>query len=325
VPQAATSSPYLALAAPNIWSRRVVRCRRRYVGGHRPRHSRRSAEERQRSIDHRPFYAEPRNAALRANFNADVWLQRLGRIPAESSRSSKRRAGLVSARNHERCEPMRTEFCESLYGMAVTYEVIERLGSTTGMRAAPVMPSLRDEVTGGYDLHLDTVYAGPTLWFRNTWSWEASGSQAAPRITARGSRLVADHPRLGALTLTGDGEPTALCCDNETNTQRLYGVPGRSRYPKDGINDHIVHGADTVNPEGVGSKAALHYLLTVPAGERRQIRVRLAESGHAPDLGAELSEILRTVGVRRTSSSATSPRLAPLPTRRWCFGRRSPE
>ena len=50
-----------------------------------------------------------------------------------------------------------------------------------------------------------------------------------------------------------------LVCDNETNAQRLWGLPGASPYPKDGINDHVVDGADTVNPAGVGTKAALHY------------------------------------------------------------------
>ena len=28
-------------------------------------------------------------------------------------------------------------------------------------------------------------------------------------------------------------------------------------YPKDGINDHVVTGAATVNPDGIGTKAAL--------------------------------------------------------------------
>src|SRR5690606_40825127 len=75
-------------------------------------------------------------------------------------------------------------------------------------------------------------------------------------------------------TLFRSGQPTALLCDNETNTMRLWGLPGRSPYPKDGINDHVVHGAATVNPEKRGTKGALHYVLTVPAGGQAQIRLR---------------------------------------------------
>ena len=76
--------------------------------------------------------------------------------------------------------------------------------------------------------------------------------------------------------------PTPLFCDNETNAERLWGLPGRSPYPKDGINDHVVDGAATVNPDRVGTKAALHYVLDVPAGGQRQIRLRLARAAPPP-------------------------------------------
>src|SRR5207245_6614146 len=79
-------------------------------------------------------------------------------------------------------------------------------------------------------------------------------------------------------------------CDNETNTQRLWGVPGRSRYPKDGINDHVVFGASTVNPERTGTKAAFRYHLSVAAGEAAEIRLRLRD--RAPDLGRGFSSVL---------------------------------
>ena len=59
--------------------------------------------------------------------------------------------------------------------------------------------------------------------------------------------------------LVGDGMPETLFCDNETNDARLFGGPNLTPYPKDGINDHVVHGAATVNPDQEGTKAALHY------------------------------------------------------------------
>ena len=74
---------------------------------------------------------------------------------------------------------------------------------------------------------------------------------------------------LGTLTLNGDGSPDLLFCDNETNAERLYGTPGRSAFPKDGINDHVVHGAASVNPDRVGTKAAAHHVLSVPRRRRR--------------------------------------------------------
>ena len=125
-----------------------------------------------------------------------------------------------------------------------------------------------------------TLHVLPTLWFRNTWAWGLPGMDAVPRIEASGGGLRADHPRFGSLTLAAQHGGLPLFCDNETNTSRLFGVPGRSDFPKDGINDHVVHGAATVNPGGHGTKAALHYQITVPAGERREVRLRLAR--HVP-------------------------------------------
>ena len=121
----------------------------------------------------------------------------------------------------------------------------------------------------------------PTLWFRNTWSW-AEGRDM-PRIHADKGRIVAEHRELGAMFLASEGSPEALFCDNETNTGRLWGVPARSSFPKDGINDHIVRGAPTVNPERTGTKAAFHHHLTVAPSSTATIRLRLSASGNTID------------------------------------------
>jgi hypothetical protein len=128
----------------------------------------------------------------------------------------------------------------------------------------------------------------PTLWFRNTWAWGLPGRDYVPTIRGKASTLVAEHKLVGRLTLAGDGAPTPLCCDNDSNAERLWGKASRTPYPKDGINDHLVHGADTVNPDQVGTKAALQYLVAVNPGERTEIRLRLAlDAPTEPlDLGA---------------------------------------
>jgi mannosylglycerate hydrolase MGH1-like protein len=127
-----------------------------------------------------------------------------------------------------------------------------------------------------------TLHVLPHLWFRNTWAWGISGHDKVPEIRAVGGKLVASDPRLGMLTLSGDGSPESLFCDNESNAPLLWGTPGRSAYPKDGINDHVVHGAATVNPDQVGTKAALHYVVTVASGQTAEIRLRLSTVEGAP-------------------------------------------
>jgi hypothetical protein len=71
--------------------------------------------------------------------------------------------------------------------------------------------------------------------------------------------------------------PTAVFCENETNDQRLFGAAPGTPYPKDGINDHVVTGAATVNPERTGTKAAFWYQVTVPAGQTAELRLRLRQ------------------------------------------------
>src|SRR6202049_1083895 len=101
----------------------------------------------------------------------------------------------------------------------------------------------------------------PTLWFRNTWAW--GYDDRVPTIRVQGGGMVAEHFDLGRRTLHSDGAPEFVFCDNETNAERLWGLGGRSRFPKDGINDHVVHGLPTVNPEHQGTKAAFWHHLSI--------------------------------------------------------------
>ena len=126
-----------------------------------------------------------------------------------------------------------------------------------------------------------TLSVLPTLWFRNT--WRVSGAKA-PSLNLDGNGISVEHPRLAGYRLdaapaAGGAHPQALFCDNETNNPMLFGSPPVTAYPKDGINDHVVSGADTVNPDHVGTKAAWWYRVTVPGGGRAELRLRL----HRPD------------------------------------------
>lgn len=132
-----------------------------------------------------------------------------------------------------------------------------------------------------------TLHLLPTLWFRNTWSW--GSDRMPPHMALDGGRIMADHPRLGryhfeAAACPDGTAPESMFCDNVTNALSLYG-PGahpESAYPKDGINDRVVHGFDSVNPDQQGTKAAWWYRVTVEAGATAEIRVRL----HAPSVNA---------------------------------------
>ena len=69
----------------------------------------------------------------------------------------------------------------------------------------------------------------PTLWFRNTWSWGLE--DAKPRLIGEtGGVIAAEHASLGPRWLACEGKPDLLFTENETNTERLWGVPNRSPF-----------------------------------------------------------------------------------------------
>ena len=136
----------------------------------------------------------------------------------------------------------------------------------------------------------ETIHVLPTAWFRNTWSW--GDDEPRPELRASGDRSVTiDHPFLGTLELIaaaapGGAEPQLLFCENETNLARLYGAEPVTPYPKDGINDHVIGGAATVNPVGTGTKCAFWYQVTVPAGQTAELRLRLRPAADGPGRSA---------------------------------------
>jgi hypothetical protein len=118
----------------------------------------------------------------------------------------------------------------------------------------------------------------PTLWFRNEWSWV--GNPDRPALERSGDAVKAVHPALGERYFYCGGKPALLFTENETNTQRIFGVANRSPYVKDSINDYVVHGqTGSVNPEQKGTKVAAHYCVTVQPGGNEVIRLRLSERG----------------------------------------------
>ncbi|NDJ24961.1 glucosidase [Nostoc sp. B(2019)] len=126
-------------------------------------------------------------------------------------------------------------------------------------------------------LETKTVHLLPTLWFRNTWSWEENSKK--PILTEDSPGVInASHPILGQRWLYCKNSQALLFTENETNHERLFGVKNHSSYVKDGINDYIIHGrTEAVNPNQRGTKATAHYELTIGAGETQVVRLRLAD------------------------------------------------
>jgi hypothetical protein len=152
----------------------------------------------------------------------------------------------------------------------------------------------------------------PHLWFRNIWAW--SELRGTPPVISEGPppngsiRLVADDSKadhlknlpfdyqVGKRYLYAPAEGKTLFTDNETNSQRLYGVSGANRYVKDAFHRAIVNGdMEAVNPDRTGTKACLHYQYTVPAGGSVVLMLRLSPE----ELDNPLKDVEEIIRLRR--------------------------
>ena len=157
------------------------------------------------------------------------------------------------------------------------------------------------------DLHLL-----PTVWFRNTWSWDPAASR--PKLSREGNdggvtTLVLNDDMYGKRWLLCDGMPELLFTENESNNQRLYGVPNRTPYVKDGINNYVVNGeTGAVNSEQTGTKASALYRVRVEPGQSATLRLRLVDE---QGLSQSLQSQTASKGPQKQSlGAAAAPALA---------------
>jgi hypothetical protein len=122
------------------------------------------------------------------------------------------------------------------------------------------------------------LYVLPSLWFRNTWSW-GGGYEAEwgkPQLYRDGDAVIAEHVTLGRYRWEAEGASEWLFTENETNHQRLFGVPNKCRYVKDAFHEWLIAGRrDAVNPQQYGTKAAVVYRCELAAGQSATLRLRL--------------------------------------------------
>jgi hypothetical protein len=126
----------------------------------------------------------------------------------------------------------------------------------------------------------------PTLWFRNTWSWEDDEPKPSLHLLAPGV-VQASHAELGNYQLYCEGNPWLLFTENESNKQRLWGESNASPYVKDAFHSYVIsgdHGA--VNPALTGTKAAADYTREVAAGGSETVRLRLSKATISDPFGS---------------------------------------
>ena len=155
-----------------------------------------------------------------------------------------------------------------------------------------------------------TIHVLPTLWFRNTWSWGCTheGCEIKPSIMRKADgSFLSDHPTLGQFrlqidqTVYGSGksmtEPVTLLTENESNMERLFDVPASETLAKDSFHGHVISGENrAVRDLKRGTKAARHFVVTIPPGGESILKLRLVKSDSVkPDpFGPEFDRIFQS-------------------------------
>ncbi len=180
-------------------------------------------------------------------------------------------------------------------------------------KAAPDRLKIRIQVRNCSDRPAE-LHLIPQLWFRNTWSWSPDQQPARPQLSRIDPPIGAhwciraDHPELGAYHLYGEQQVELLFTENETNTQRLWGVPTATPYVKDGFHRYIVSGEQgAVNPQARGTKFGACYRLRIAAGETHQVNLVLS----AKALDRPFAEIERVLALRRSEADMFYDELLP--------------
>ncbi len=121
-----------------------------------------------------------------------------------------------------------------------------------------------------------SIHVLPHYWFRNF--WKHNGRHPRPNMeSASENVVVSKSSRIEDYYLYHEAGQQ-LFCENETNNKRIYHFSNEYDYVKDGINNHVVNGENTVNPKKFGTKVAIWHQLELNAGEEKSIRIRLSSN-----------------------------------------------
>ena len=136
----------------------------------------------------------------------------------------------------------------------------------------------------------------PTLWFRNTWSWDLDPpAKPSLHLQPSGKALIADCPDLPEYHLYADDATEWIFTDNDTNTLRLYNAPNKYPHVKDAFHDFIIDGRqEAVNPTQTGTKASAVFRHTLAPAEEWTIRLRLCRPPMPVPFGSAFDALFDT-------------------------------
>jgi Mannosylglycerate hydrolase MGH1-like glycoside hydrolase domain len=121
------------------------------------------------------------------------------------------------------------------------------------------------------------IHVLPTLWFYNR--WDDGSFKEKPSISYINKVTVkAEHERLGEYYFYYQSADKCFFTENETNTEKITGVPNESIFVKDAFHDAIIAGKNNseLSKKKTGTKFSPVYKMRIAAGATKTVYCRLA-------------------------------------------------
>lgn len=117
----------------------------------------------------------------------------------------------------------------------------------------------------------------PTVWFRNNWNWGYGTYEPELKSSVNGI-IDIEHDSVPMRKLYARNPDTKiLFCNNETNTEKIFGVISEQKFFKDGINNFLIYNDENaVNPAKFGTKASFYINTEIEGGESQTFDFRLS-------------------------------------------------
>ena len=137
----------------------------------------------------------------------------------------------------------------------------------------------------------------PTLWFRNLWAFGLMKQKPLIRLEGLEQEegyVSLEHEELGSYFFYFENPHSVLFTENETNTERLYGLPNPSPFVKDSFRDfHKKEMGLKMREKGEGTKFAPVYEFLIPADDCIEIRLRLSREPQKSPFDAGFDKIFK--------------------------------
>ncbi len=137
----------------------------------------------------------------------------------------------------------------------------------------------------------------PTLYFRNTWSWDGIQEKPLIQLEQEGdiAALKSTSLDLQEYTLYAKAPQEVLFTDNETNWTKINGRANPSLFCKDAFHEHLIHkNTEAISPAKQGTKAAFHYILDLKPSESKSIVLRFAKGNNLKKVFSKAEDVVAT-------------------------------